>query len=278
MFSEKRKTIKMPIGLSGVGVHSGQDVVILLKPDMMGQGIRFRVGSGPEFKAHLDHVIDSRSATTLGLSQKVRLTMVEHLLAACYGLGVTDLKVIATACEMPILDGSARIYGEFLEQAGLQELDQEAPHMIIRKPFVFQSQDQLCVVMPGNAQWEAHVPLGSTVQVYQFNPQEQNFMKEISPARTFVQRKNIEALRQAGYIKGGSLDCALVLDGDQPLNGGYLSHECARHKILDMMGDFFLVGAFIQGSVVAYRPSHGFNVRFLKALLEEHACYERVHW
>lgn len=275
MILRNRKTIQTEFSFSGIGVHSGKDTTVTLKPAHAREGLMIHNGQ-TSFKAQWGAIIDSRSATTLG-DGSFRVGMVEHLLAACYGLGITDLHIHVKGTEMPIFDGSARVYAQALKQATIVDLGEKAPYLIIKEPFVVQKNTSMVVFLPGNMAWEAHVPLGQTVQVYRFN-EDQDFMDEIAGARTFVQYQDIQALQKSGYIQGGSLECALVLEGDRPIKeqSFLLSQECARHKILDMMGDFYLCGAFIQGCVIAYGPSHAFNAYVLRQLLEEEkTCY---HW
>ena len=269
----KCATLKKPCTIQGLGVHTGQMSAVRFSSGQWGQGIRFFCPG--LVKSCIDSVHDVMLSTLLK-SDDGAIGMVEHMLSACAGLGITDMDVTVDCHEMPILDGSAKQYVDLFQDAGLRFSDKVIKCLVIDAPFQYTEKKSTIRFDPGPPVFDVAVDLGPDYGHHHIYDQRSDcFITGIAPARTFVHLKDIEHLKRQGYIKGGSLDCALVLDGQNVVNtkGFILDNECARHKILDMMGDFYLLGRPIHGTITAHNPGHGVNYAALRGLLDRPDCF-----
>lgn len=263
-----RTTLAKEVRCQGVGVHTGQRTTLVFKPALFGQGIQYTCPNTLE--AHFRHIHTTHLSTTLQSSGGRSVAMVEHMLAACYGLGITDLTIDVDGSEAPIFDGSAQEYVKILLQGGRRKSREETSWIVLTHPIRIQDGNRVLSLTPGPPQGTMEVSLApGVVQTAAYDLWKDDFVREIAPARTYAHLSDVLFMRQSGYIKGGSLDSALVLHQGRPLNaGGFrLPQECARHKILDLLGDFLLLGHFLYATVMARNSGHGLNHRMMKELM-----------
>jgi len=223
-------------------------------------------------KAHVGSVIDTAFATTIG-HNGVKIRTVEHILAALAGLGIDNIYVEVTGPEIPILDGSSTEIISIILRAGIAKQGKKRPYLKIKRPILFDDGHSKVAALPYNGR---RITYSIFFDHYGFGEQrlsldlnEETFAKEIAPARTFGFLKDIEYLRTNGLAKGGSLDNAIILGENGVLNSSGLRYkdEFVRHKVLDSIGDFMLLGFPIYGHIIANRSGHSANIKFLKKLL-----------
>lgn len=286
----KQRTVKQVVKTIGVGLHSGTKVELTLRPAAPDTGIVFRrVDLTPpvEMPASAGGVGDTRMASTL-TKDGAKVSTVEHLMSACAGLGIDNLYIDLTAEEIPIMDGSASTFVFLLQQAGLQE--QNAPKKFIRvkNPVEVREgtgvQEKWARLDPYNGfrlkffiEFN-HPAVDGTGQTAEVDFGSESYIREIARARTFGFMQDVETLRGMGLARGGSLENAIVMDEYRVLNpdGLRYSNEFVRHKILDAIGDLYLVGHPLLASYTAHKSGHGLNNLLLRALLEQPDAYEIV--
>ncbi len=268
-----QRTIKQEVSFEGIGLHTGKHAMVTLKPASRDAGITFvRIDKPAVIKAHVGSVIDTAFATTLG-HNGVKVKTVEHMMAALAGLGIDNLTIEVNGPEMPILDGSSTDIISIILRAGIAKQGKKRPYLRINRPFVFEDGHATIAVFPYSGVrmtysiFFHHHGIGE--QRMSIDITEENFVREIAPARTFGFLKDIEFLRNNGLAKGGSLDNAIILGEDGILNASGLrfKDEFVRHKVLDSIGDFFLIGFPIYGHIIASKSGHSSNVKFLKKLI-----------
>ena len=282
----KQITLKNVIRATGVGLHTGDKVYLTLRPAPANTGIVFRrVDLDPvvEVKALPDHVGDTRLSTTLDF-HGTRVSTVEHLMSAFAGLGIDNAWVDLTAAEVPIMDGSASPFVFLIESAGLQE--QNVPKQFIRilQPLEVRDSDKWVRFEPYNGFKVTfsidfnHPILQSSAKSASIEFSKTAFVKEISRARTFGFLQDVEALQDSGLARGGSLDNAIVMDAYHILNEEGLRYgdEFVRHKILDAIGDLYLLGHPLIGALTAHKSGHSLNNRLLLLLQERPDAWELV--
>ena len=283
-----QRTLKTLTKAVGVGLHSGQRVELTLRPAAPDTGIVFRRVDLPEpvdIPVKAESVTDTRLASTISAGQ-AKVHTVEHLMSACAGLGIDNLYVDITAEEVPILDGSASSFVFLLQSAGVVE--QKAPKRFIR---VLKSV-QVTEGEGQNIKWarlepyhgyklsfeiEFHHPaVDSTGQQVVFDMSEGVYARDIARARTFGFTKDVEMMRANGLALGGGLDNAIVMDDYKVLNADGLRYddEFVKHKILDAMGDLYIVGHPLLASYSAFRSGHAMNNQLLRALLAQPDAYD----
>ena len=282
-----QKTLKGVIGCSGVGLHSGDKISMTLHPAPADSGIVFRrsdiSGGGAEIKASFDSVRDTRLCTTIGNEDGVMISTIEHLMAALAGAGVDNVLVDVVGGEVPIMDGSAAPFMFLIDCAGLVE--QDAPKRVVRvlKPVVVSEEGKSASLVPSNEfSIDFEIDFDSSAiqrQSMRVDMIDGVFKNELSRARTFGFMHEVEALRAAGFAKGGSLDNAVVVSGDEILNedGLRFDDEFVRHKILDAVGDLYLAGGTIAGHFSGVCTGHSLNNKLLRALFADAANYEWVN-
>jgi len=285
-----QRTIKTLTQAVGVGLHSGQRVELTLRPAPPGTGIVFRRVDLPEpvdIHVSAQSVTDTRLASTISSGQ-AKVHTVEHLMSACAGLGIDNLIIDITAEEVPILDGSASSFVFLLQSAGI-ELQKVAKQFIrvLKTVEVKDGQGE-------NIKWAKlepyegyrlsfeidfhHPAVDSTGQQVVFDLGRDLYARDIARARTFGFTKDVEMLRSNGLALGGGLDNAIVMDDYKVLNSDGLRYddEFVKHKILDAMGDLYLVGKPLIASYTAFRSGHAMNNLLLRALLDQPEAYELV--
>ena len=276
----REQTLAAPIEFSGVGLHTGQLATMRLLPATPGKGIVFRRVDLDNFELRADvgSVERVAYATTL-MSRGVWISTVEHLLSALYALGVDNAVVELDNFEVPILDGSALPYTEAIQQTGIAKLQTPRTYIRIEKPFVLEEGGKSIAIYPSDSlslEYEIgfqHPLIGHQKLQIEITPE--NYRNLIAPARTFGFYHEVEALQAAGLVRGGSLENAIVLTENGLLNETSLRYpdEFVRHKILDLLGDFALMGQQVLGRLTANRAGHALHTRFVAALLESTS-----HW
>ena len=282
----KQRTIAAPIKTVGIGLHSGRKVTLHLKPAPVDSGIVFiRVDQEPItlIPALAVNVTDTRLATVLEFD-KHRVSTVEHLMSACAGLCIDNLIVEIDCEEIPIMDGSAASFLFLIQSAGLVEQDGPRKFLKIKKAIEIREGDKLARLEPHfgfsldfTIDFK-HPAVDKTGQRFSIDFAETSYAKEIGRARTFGFAHEVEALREIGLARGGSLDNAIVLDEHRILNNEELRYddEFVRHKILDAIGDLYLAGNPIIGAYVAEKSGHALNNLLLRKLFESPDSFEYV--
>jgi UDP-3-O-[3-hydroxymyristoyl] N-acetylglucosamine deacetylase len=278
----RQKTLAENVALSGTGVHSGKKNHIMIRPARENHGIKFRRVDLPgtqDIPALFKRVVDTSLATVLGVNGAI-VSTIEHLMASFAGLGIDNALVEMDDYEMPIMDGSAWEFTRAFTAAGI--VTQRLPRhvMIIKKPIRIQDQDKFVEVRPEpcfkiTCSIEFDHPLIGK-QTITFDRTKNNFAKEISQARTFGFIQDLELLKKFSLGRGGSLDNAIVIDKDRILNSEGLRYpdEFVRHKMLDSIGDFSLLGMPIQGHIISYKSGHTLNHMFIQKLLDTRDAWE----
>jgi UDP-3-O-[3-hydroxymyristoyl] N-acetylglucosamine deacetylase len=286
----QQRTLKSLTSAIGVGMHSGQRVELTLRPAAPDTGIVFRRVDLPEpvdIPISAMAVSDTRMASTIATGS-AKVHTVEHLMSACAGLGIDNLYIDINAEEVPILDGSASSFVFLLQNAGIEL--QRAPRRFIRvtKPVEIREGEG------ANLKWArldpyhgyklsfeidfSHPAVDSTGQRVEFDMGENSYSRDIARARTFGFTKDVEMLRANGLALGGGLDNAIVMDDYKVLNSDGLRYddEFVKHKILDAIGDLYLIGKPLLAAYSAFRSGHALNNQLLRALLAQPDAYEVV--
>jgi len=286
----QQRTLKSLTRAVGVGLHSGQRVELTLRPAAPDSGIVFRrvdLADAPEIRVSPQAVTETRLASTLSAGG-AKVHTVEHLMSACAGLGVDNMYVDITAEEVPILDGSAASFVFLLQNAGI--VMQNAARRFVRIKSAVEvregtgAQAKWARLLPYNGYklgFEIdfnHPAVDSTGQRVEFDLGAGNYAKDIARARTFGFTKDVEMMRANGLAMGGGLDNAIVMDDYKVLNAGGLRYddEFVKHKILDAMGDLYLLGHPLLAHYEARRSGHALNNALLRALLDQPAAWEMV--
>ncbi len=297
---ELQRTIKKPISISGDGLHTGTKSSMTFKPAPENYGIKFirtDLGGNPEIPANADYVVDTSRGTTIGLGD-AKVHTIEHVLASIVGLQIDNIKIEIDGIEPPVGDGSSMPFVEKLMEAGFETQDEPKDYLIIDETVMYHDEDNQIDIVA--------LPLDGyriTVMVDYFNPalgsqhtglfDIEEFVTEFAPARTFCFLSEVESLYDAGLIKGGNLDNAVVIiDHDIDQKGvnrimdkvglqdnveigptGFLNdkslrfkNEPVRHKLLDLIGDLALIGVPIKAQILAARPGHKSNVEFARKI------------
>jgi len=270
---EKQKTIERPVSFAGHGLHTGNLTTVVFKPAPPNTGIVFArtdLPNKPTIKADIDHVVDVRRGTTLG-ANGARVLTVEHVLAAIAGLEIDNVFVELDANEPPVGDGSSKPFVETLLEGVICEQDTAREYIEIEEAITFRDKDRIITVLPWNelrlsvtADY-AHRAIGT--QYRSISVRQQEFAQEIASARTFCFLHEVEALKEQGLIKGGSLENAVVIGTESILNEDLrFPDEFVRHLILDLLGDLTLLGKPLKGHVIAIKPGHTPNARLAQKI------------
>lgn len=282
----KQRTLKNVIRATGIGLHTGEKVYLTLRPAAVDTGIVFRrVDLDPpvEIPARAENVGDTTLSTSL-VCGGARVATVEHLLSALAGLGIDNAYVDVSAPEVPIMDGSAGPFVFLVQSAGVE--DQNAPKRFIRikKPVQVEDGDKWARFEPFEG-FKVSFAIEFDHPVFQNRCQEAvvdfsttSFVKEVSRARTFGFMRDIELLREKRLALGGSLDNAVVVDDYRVLNEDGLRYddEFVKHKVLDAIGDLYLLGRSLIGAFSGYKSGHALNNRLLRALVADESAWELV--
>ncbi|AOJ75186.1 UDP-3-O-[3-hydroxymyristoyl] N-acetylglucosamine deacetylase [Burkholderia ubonensis] len=282
----KQRTIKSIVKTVGIGLHSGRKVELTLRPAAPGTGIVFSRVDLPtpvDIPASAMSIGDTRLASVLQ-KDGARVSTVEHLMSACAGLGIDNLYVDVTAEEIPIMDGSASSFVFLIQSAGIEE--QNAPKRFIKvtKPVEIRDGDKFARLDPYfgfKLKFTIdfrHPAVDKTGQELEVDFANTSYVREIARARTFGFAHEVEMMRELGLARGGSMDNAIVLDEYRILNNDGLRYddEFVKHKMLDAIGDLYVVGHPLLASYTAYKSGHGLNNALLRELLAHEDAYEIV--
>jgi UDP-3-O-[3-hydroxymyristoyl] N-acetylglucosamine deacetylase len=270
-----KRTIQKEISLSGVGIHSGKTVRLVLKPAESGNITFLRVDLGRLETRLNPRDLEARNNTTL-LGEKFRVRTVEHLMAALFAFGINSLTVELDADEIPIMDGSALPFAQAIDKAGTRRLPLPVRPLKIRKSLVleengasvsaFPSSSGLGIELSYSIEY-SHPAIGRQSLSLRLSPQ--GFVREIAPARTFGFLSDAEMLRARGLALGGSFENAVILDGEKILNGPLrFPDEFVRHKLLDLVGDLSLLSRPLIGRFEAHKAGHRLHVKLVQFLLD----------
>ncbi len=282
----KQRTLKNTIRATGVGLHTGDKVYLTLHPALPNTGIKFRRTDLDEpviIDATPENVGDTTLSTTL-VRNGVRIATVEHLLSAIAGLGIDNAMIDVSSAEVPIMDGSAGPFVFLLQSAGVQEQDVSKQYIRIKKEMRVSEGDKWATFTPFNGfkvtftiDFE-HPAFAEHLKTATMDFSSTSFVREVSRARTFGFMKDIEFLRENNLALGGSLDNAIVVDDDEILNedGLRFADEFVKHKILDAIGDLYLLGHPLIGAFEGYKSGHSLNNRLLRELLNDKEAWEII--
>lgn len=280
----RQRTLKTTIRATGVGLHTGDKVFLTLRPAPIDNGIVFRrVDLDPvvEIQAKPENVGDTTMSTCL-VQDGVRISTVEHLLAAMAGLGIDNAFIDVSAPEVPIMDGSASPFVFLLQSAGVAEQNAHKKFIRIKKPITVKDGDKTATFEPFDGFKVAfiidfdHPVFKKSQQTSVIDFSSTSFVKEVSRARTFGFMKDIEFLRENNLALGGSQENAIVMDDYRVLNEDGLRYddEFVKHKILDAIGDLFLLGYSLVGSFSGYKSGHALNNQLIRALMANESAWE----
>ncbi len=282
----KQRTLKNTIRATGVGLHTGDKVYLTLRPAEANTGIRFRrvdLETPVTIHATPENVGETMLSTTL-VAGDVKISTIEHLLSAFAGLGIDNAVIDVSAGEVPIMDGSAGPFVFLLQSAGVEEQDSPKQYIRIKRSIRVEDGDKWAAFEPFDGfkvtftiDFE-HPAFEEHVKTATMDFSSTTFVKEVSRARTFGFMKDIEMLRQNNLALGGSLDNAIVVDDDKVINEDGLRYadEFVKHKILDAIGDLYLLGHSLIGEFTGYKSGHGLNNKLLRALLNDKDAWEMV--
>lgn len=282
----RQRTLKSLVSASGVGLHTGQKVRITLRPAPVDSGVVFRrvdLASPVDIPARAQLVGEARLASTLVLGD-VKIHTVEHLMSALGGLGVDNAYVDLDAPELPIMDGSASPYVLLIQQAGIVEQAAAKKFLRVTRRVEVKDGDKWARLDPYDGYRLSfsiefrHPVIERTTQAVTVDFAETSYLKEIARARTFGFMHEVEDLRDSGLALGGGLDNAVVLDEYRVLNSDGLrfADEFIRHKLLDAIGDLYLLGKPLLGAFTAHKSGHALNNRLVRAALADPAALEQV--
>jgi len=284
----KQRTPKKVIQATGVGLHSGEKVLLTLRPAPVNTGIVFRrVDLSPvvEIPASYEHVGDTMLCTTLHHGQ-VKIATVEHLLSALAGLGIDNAYIDVNAPELPIMDGSAAPFVFLIQSAGIREQNAPKRYIRITKPIRVEDKGKYVQFYPYNGYKISftidfdHPAFNDKPQMVSFDVSTTSYVKQVCRARTFGFLSDYEKLRECDLAKGGSLDNAIVVDDYRVLNedGLRFESEFVTHKVLDAIGDLYLLGSSLIGAFEGHKSGHELNNRLLRELMVRQDAWEYTYF
>jgi len=274
-----QQTLRHPVKLAGIGLHSGESVAMTVSPAGADTGVVFRAADGTLIPANAEHVVDSNSATTVG-AFGVRVRTIEHLMAAAAALGIDNIVVDIEGSEVPAADGSAKPFVELLRSGGRVSLPAPRRPLVISKPIRVGTESRWLEVLPADSLRisytldNSHPIIGLQVGTYGIT--EQVFDQELAGARTYGFLRDVPLMRQNGLARGGSLENAVVVGKRSVLNDSLrYPDEFVRHKILDLVGDLFLLGRPLKAHVVGRNAGHALNYQLVTAIQKAVAADRR---
>lgn len=283
----KQRTLKRIVQIAGVGLHTGQKVTLTLYPALADTGIIYRridLDPPEDFHVNIKSVGNTILCTCLKNQYNMQISTVEHLSAAQSGLGIDNILIELNAPEVPIMDGSARPFISLLLNSGIQELNSAKKFLKLKKIVRVEDGDRWAELRPSDRFTldftidYNHPMIHANIQHYFFNFSSKSFIYEISPARTFGFINSVKNLQNRGFVLGGSLNSAIIIDSDRILNaeGLRFSDELVRHKILDAIGDLFMCGYNIIGAFIAFKSGHTLNYKLLRTVLSCQESWEMI--
>jgi UDP-3-O-[3-hydroxymyristoyl] N-acetylglucosamine deacetylase len=267
-----QQTLRTPVSIEGVGLHTGQAVKATFRPARENHGIVFHRGDRPAvaIPAFAASALAFDHATTLGRGD-VLIGTVEHALSAAYGLGIDNMEIEVGGSELPILDGSALPFVRLFQAAGIERQNRRVQPLSTSEPLEVSNGDKMISIRPGSGlsiTYEIEFPhraIGRQTMTFEYQPE--SYAAKIAPARTFGFTHEIEYLRERGLARGGSLQNAIVLDPENILSGPLrFVDEFVRHKILDLLGDLALLGRPLEGRIYARKAGHALHAELVRRL------------
>lgn len=276
-----QKTIRRPVSCGGIGLHTGKAVELTLLPAPPASGITFEradLPGAPTIPARPEHVADVHYATTLA-RDGVQVKTIEHLMAALSGLGVDNLRVRLTGPEVPILDGSAAPFVALLKTAGIRRYLLPKTPIRVQRPITVRAGDRWIGIEPADRLVvEYTMAFGHPkfpAQRVALTVNRETFIRELAPCRTFGFLRDVQYLWSQGLALGGSLENAVVIGEEGVLNEGLrFEDEMIRHKVLDLIGDLYLLGRPVQGKVTAHGAGHALHSQLAREILRQHRAAE----
>ena len=286
MWERNQKTLKKEASFSGVGLHSGANIDVTLIPTNSNSGIIFKrtdLEKNNEIIGNFKNVSSAKLCTKIENDFGVSVSTIEHLMASFYICGIDNVVVNLNGPEVPIMDGSAKDFVQIIKNSGLKTLEGKRKFIKIKKKVELKEDEKLISIAPTNNNFKVKFTLNYKnnpliqTQTNSTNFEEKN-LEDIYAARTFCLHEDIEGIKSIGLAKGGSLDNAIVVQGDKILNEGGLrsKKEFVNHKILDLAGDFMLSGARIIGSVECVHGGHALTNKFLRKIFSDKSNYDIV--
>ena len=283
----KQRTPNKLIQATGVGLHSGEKVLLTLRPAPINTGIVFRrtdLDPVVEVKASYENVCDTMLCTSLQ-HNGVKVATVEHLMSALAGLGIDNAYIDVNAPELPIMDGSAAPFVFLIQSAGIREQSAKKRFIRILKPVRVEDGEKYVQFLPHDGYKISfkidfdHPVFNSKPQTAAFDFSSTSYIKQVSRARTFGFLSDYEKLRQVGLVNGGSLDNAIVVDDYRIVNedGLRFDDEFVKHKVLDAVGDLYLLGSGLIGAFEGYKSGHGLNNKLVRALMQQKDAWEYTY-
>ena len=280
----RQRTICDEVGCTGIGLHSGNRVKLTIKPAPADHGISFLrkdLAGQPVIHAQFENVVDTNLSTTIG-NNGTRVSTVEHIMAAFFGLGIDNARVELDGPEVPIMDGSCAPFVYLLKSTGVREQKSPKEFLVIKKAFKVNDGDRSVNILPSKELKISYMidfrhPL-LRHQKYSMRFSGKDFIDDISRARTFGFMKDIKMLHENGLALGGSLDNAIVIDDFRVINEDGLRYkdEFVRHKILDFIGDLAILGRAVIGHFVVERSGHFLNQYMLRKLMDNKKYWKRL--
>lgn len=278
----KQRTVAGLINCSGVGIHSGKKVNLAIKPAPINYGIKFKrtdLQDSPSISAHFNMVVDTSLATVIGYNGFI-VSTIEHLMATFAGLSIDNALVEIDGYEMPIMDGSAEVFTSSILAAGIKEQDSQRCFFVVKEPIELEENGKFVGIYPESSfkvtcNIDYDHPLVKK-QSYTIELSDKVFEREICRARTFGFLHEYEDMKRLGLARGGSLDNVVVIDKENILNKDGLRYkdEFVRHKLLDCIGDFSLLGMPVLGHIKVSKSGHFFNHVFLKKFFAQKESWE----
>ncbi len=280
----KQHTLKEKKTIQGIGLHSGESVILTINPAPENTGIVFKrvdLPTSPSVKALYSNVIDTRNCTCIGSDNKNIISTIEHLMAVLYILEIDNAYIELNNPEIPILDGSGKVFLSELQGVELVEQSATRKFLKLKKEITYQDENGCTITLSPSDSLSINfdIDFPSPIvghQHFSSTIKKDIFVEQIAPCRTFCEKYQVDYLKSIGLIKGGSLENAVVLDGDKILNpeGFRVNNECVNHKVLDTIGDLYTSGYYILAKVVANKTGHRHNNEILKVLFSSSDNYE----
>ena len=267
-----QRTVASQFEIKGKGLHSGRPVTMVVEEAPENSGILFQrcdLPDAPPLKVGINTVVDVQRCTALG-NESFRIGTVEHFLAAAYGLGIDNLRVRIDSDEMPALDGSSKVFCEFLLRAGSREQHEKKRLYGINTPYFVSRGNALVIALPSDTLkitgiFESSHPLVSN-QIFEYEVEPESFTQEMAPARTFCFWEEVKGLWEQNLGLGGDFDNAVVIKEDGFSSPLRFENEMVRHKCLDLLGDLALLGRFLCVHLISIRAGHSANIEMVKLL------------
>lgn len=283
---QMQQTVKQPQTIEGIGLHSGCKAIMTIHPAPENFGIVFKrvdLDGQPELKGLYSQIVDTRNCSCLGDNKGNVVSTIEHLMGALYMKGIDNALIEINNPEIPIMDGSAKVFADIFKDVELVAQNAPRRYLKVKKEVVFTDDKGNSVSLSPSDKLHIHFTIDFPSKIvghqeFDGDIEEQVFAKEIAPCRTFCEKYQVDYLQSIGLIKGGSLENAVVLDGENILNeGGFrVKNECVNHKVLDAIGDLYTSGYRVLGCLNASKTGHFHTNELLKKLFADKSNYEII--